>query len=235
MVTHAVNIPVPDPSVITSQEIAKAKAELRDEYNVLMHANETARELIRQVLETRLDSMDRASVVLSENVNRVPTLLDRESSRLEKLFEEKLFGMITKFDGIQVQFRERDIRTDQDKIAATTAVNAALQAQKEAAGAQNEANAAAITKSENSFTKEIDGLKSLINTVRDAIQSDVGNLKQRLDRGEGSDSGHGAAQASMIAIAAVLISLVVGGFTIFQGSHNYGGVLIPSPANIQTH
>jgi len=212
------NIPIPDPSLITAQEIAKARGELREEYKtaiaVITDKAENALNLTRQVIETRLNAMDTAAQLLSENVNRVPTFLDRESSRLEKLFEEKLTGMQTKFDGIQLQFRERDIRTDQDKIAASTAVNAALQAQKEAAGAQNESNAAAITKSENSFTKEIDGLKSLINTVRDAIQSDVANLTGRLDRGEGITTGGKEMRSEHRLDTGQLIAWIVAGCAI---------------------
>src|SRR5208283_4531325 len=104
--------------------------------------------------------------------------ISSEASRLETLFNQKLDGMVIRFDSIQTQFKERDIRTDQDKIAASTAVDAALQA-------QNEANAAAITKSESAFTKQIDGLKDLIEAVRNVISSDVNNIKSRLDRGEG--------------------------------------------------
>ena len=46
------------------------------------------------------------------------------------------------------QFAERDKRTEQLSLADKTAIAAALQAQKEAAGAQNESNTAAINKME---------------------------------------------------------------------------------------
>jgi hypothetical protein len=40
--------------------------------------------------KTRLDDMDKASVLVSDNLNRFPTLLDREAARLATLFDEKL-------------------------------------------------------------------------------------------------------------------------------------------------
>lgn len=46
-----------------------------------------------------------------------------------------------------------------------------------------------IAKSESSATKEIDGLKTLISTTRDATAADIANLTGRLDRGEGGDRG----------------------------------------------
>jgi hypothetical protein len=198
------NIPIPDPSAITTEQIGKAKTELRSEFVAAVAA-------LQSIIQTRLDAMDKAAAVAEQNINRVPTTLDREAGKLKELFEEKFLTSAKAFDtvlqshgrevsrlqelinerfnGIQIQFRERDIRTDQDKLAATTAVNAALQAQKEAAGAQNVANAAAITKSENGFTKEIDGLKELINTTRDAINNQIANLTGRFDRGEGNVTG----------------------------------------------
>lgn len=187
------NIPVPDPSEITSREITRAKAELKIQFDDAIAA---LREFIgltassnKEIIESRLGGMDKTHVLLQDEVRRSIDVIGQESRRLEMLFDEKLNGILTRFDGIAVQFRERDIRTDQDKIAASTAVNAALQAQKEAAGAQNESNAAAITKSENSFTKEIDGLKALIATTKDSINSQIGNLTGRLDRGEGGNAG----------------------------------------------
>ena len=173
---------------------------------------------LKEQISTRIDAIDRASIVLAESLNRVPTLLEREVIRIGDVINEKFssinallierdslsdekFSSITsefvyhnklndeKFSSIQQQFRERDVRTDQDKMAATTAVNAALQAQKEAAGAQNIANAAAINKSETGFTKEIDGLKLLNATTKDAMTAQINNVNSRMDRGEGAING----------------------------------------------
>ncbi len=229
------NIPIPDPTEITAREIAKVKVELRDDFkSEIEHLRDSltvARQLNKDVINGRLDAVDRATALLHENTSRFPTILDKELANLNSLFDEKLNGILTRFDGIAVQFRERDIRTDQDKIAASTAVNAALQAQKEAAGAQNESNAAAITKSENSFTKEIDGLKALIATTKDSINSQIQNLTGRMDRGEGGSQGVRQSNATMISIAAVGISVLSIIAALYIGSsHSTNGA--PGPAAI---
>jgi cobalamin biosynthesis Mg chelatase CobN len=173
------NIPIPDPTLITAQEIARAKVELREEFKTALQSlrdlTQNARESQLLTITTRLDGMDRIASML-------PQSLEREALRLERLFEEK-------FNTIQLQFRELNIRLEQDRTAATTAVNAALAAQKEAAQAQNQSNSAAIAKSENSFTKEIDSLRTLITATKEGITADIINLTGRMDRGEGGFQG----------------------------------------------
>jgi hypothetical protein len=153
------SIPVPDPTVLTTQAIDARVTELQ------------------KLLEARLDGYDRATKLLEDNVNRVPTLLDREIAQTTALSAEK-------FAGIDQRFRERDVRTDQDKAASTTAVNAALSAQKEAAQAQEVSNETAINKSEAGFTKEIDGLKVLMGTNKDSTNIQINDLIARLNRSE---------------------------------------------------
>lgn len=169
------NIPIPDPSIITTEQIERAKTELRQEYQHRLEA-------LDKIVQTRLDGIDRASVLLDANVNRVPTLLDRVTAQIKELFDEK-------FVSIQKQLAERDVRAENDKVAAQTAVNAALQAQKEAAAAQNEANSAAITKSEAATIKQIDGIQQFIKSSNDATNDRIADLKGRLDRGEGAAKG----------------------------------------------
>ncbi len=172
------NVPIPDPSVITAQEIAKAKLELREEFTTarvaqreLLDANSKAR---HDILLARLDAMDKASVLLEANVTRVPTMLDREASRLEKLFDERLSSISVALDGIQRQFHELDIRSTHAKMASDTAISTAFQAAKEAVSTQNETTKAAAAKSEASFTKEIDNIKSRVD-----------GLSARQDRNDG--------------------------------------------------
>ena len=59
---------------------------------------------------------------------------------LQLLLESKITGKdniyAEKFSSIQTQFKERDVRTDQTASQVKLAVDAALQAQKEAAGEQ---------------------------------------------------------------------------------------------------
>jgi hypothetical protein len=88
-----------------------------------------------------------------------------------------------------LQFAERDVRLDQASIATKIAVDAALQAQKEAANATNVSNTAAIAKSELNTTKLIDGIVALLNSTVKATDEKISDLKGRLDRGEGNTIG----------------------------------------------
>lgn len=191
------NIPIPDPSLITAQEIAKAKAELRNEFALaLAGLRETliaARDGYIATINARLDGIEKASALLDGNLGKVPSALDREASRLERLLEEKVANIHILFDNVSTRFVERDLRFNQDKAAVAASIEAALRAQKDAARAQNDGIAATFAKSESSFTKEIDSLKALINATRDTITANVVNLTGRLDRGEGGQ--HGARQA----------------------------------------
>ena len=153
------SIPVPDPTVLTTQAIDARVIQLQ------------------RLLEARLDGYDRATKLLEDNVNRVPTLLDREIAQTSALSAEK-------FAGIDQRFKDLGARTDQDKAASTTAVNAALSAQKEAAAAQEVSNETAINKSEAGFTKEIDGLKTLMGTNKDSTNIQINDLIARLNRSE---------------------------------------------------
>jgi hypothetical protein len=139
-------------------------------------------ECAAEITQVRLDGMDKAIVLFTENLTRVPTETDKQVSHLKELHNEK-------FDSIQNQFVERDERTEQAAIATKIAVDAALQAQKEAAGAQNESNAAAISKSEVATAKQIDSIVALLNSNSNAINDKIAVLNGRLDRGEGVDRG----------------------------------------------
>jgi hypothetical protein len=196
------NIPVPDPSAITTDQINRAKVELRDEYKFAISA-------LDEVLRTRLDAMDKATILSNNNIASIPTGVDRQVAHLSDLHEEK-------FTSIQKQFDERDIRSQASENAAKVAVNAALQAQKEAASAQNDANAAAITKSEAATVKQIDGILALLASNTKAIDEKIASINGRLDRGEGGDTTHKNNQTTLLAVAALFVSIIVGGFAIVR-------------------
>lgn len=187
------NIPVPDPSALTSELIRSNVVQLRHEFDVAISANTRLREAQFDALRVRLNAMDRATEILTESNNRVPTILDRETLRLERLFAER-------FESVALQFKERDVRATAMETAAkeaqaalstaaTTAVNAALQAQKESAFATQQSNAEAIRKSELGFTNEITSLKFLINATKETLTGALGDLRSRIDTGGGTTVG----------------------------------------------
>src|SRR5271163_46358 len=98
--------PVPDPTLLTTQQLLRELSTLRE------------------LIFTRLDAMDRATSLLSETVNRTPTVVQTEISHVRELTGER-------FTAIDQQFRERDIRTEKADKASKEALDAALLSAKE--------------------------------------------------------------------------------------------------------
>ena len=173
--------PVPDPTLLTGQMIAREV------------------QMLRELLETRLDAMDRAMIVFNDNITRVPTDVDKQVGHLKELHEEK-------FAGVQKQFSERDVRVESSSRDNKVAIDAALQAAKEAVGQQTQASDRAIAKSEAGTTKQMDQLGVQIQTETKALDGKIGDLKERLTLIEGRGSGI----ASSWAVGAALIGMALG-------------------------
>jgi hypothetical protein len=192
--------PVPDPTTLTTEQ-------LRRELSAL-----------REIITARLDGYDRATQLLSETVNRTPTIVQTEISHVRELMTEKLGSLggqaEEKFASIEKQFEERDVRTSQAATAAGEALKAALQAAKEAVFEQAQAAAKAADKTELSTTKQIDLIQGQIKTLGDSFTDKIDDLKGRIDRGEGSTSGAAGSRTerrldygTLIAAVAILVSL----------------------------
>lgn len=137
---------------------------------------------LRDLIISRIESMDKAALVLADNVNRVPTLLDRETARLLALFEERT-------GNIRHLLVDRDDQAKQDKATAAAAVETALTSLRELLFLQNSATTAAIAKSESATSNDLESLSKVITSTKDGISNDINNLKQRLDRSEGAYTG----------------------------------------------
>lgn len=219
--------PRPDPTLLTTQQLLREITSLRE-------LNEVQLGSLTEKFTTRLDGMDLATKLLSETVNRTPTQIQSEITHVRELIEEKFLSMTKVSDerlaGIALQFAERDVRTDQAATASASALAAALQAAKEAVFEQAQAAAKAAEKTELSFTKQIDQIQLQIKTIGDGFSDRIGELKERIDRGEGGQQGTLAAHAEvrenktlansgtaillqmligLVAVAALIVSIVV--------------------------
>jgi hypothetical protein len=182
-----------DPTELTTAQLAHGLNNLRDLLNTridaLMQVHNSEASGLLKTIETRIDAMDKATELLRENISIVPTEMDRQVSHLREFMvariESTQVARDERFHSIDLQFRERDTRTDQSSRDSKVAVDAALQAAKEAVGEQNKSSALAIAKSETSTTKQIDQLQTLIQTNNDATNDKINDIKARLDRGEG--------------------------------------------------
>jgi len=208
-------VPVPDPTKLTTEQLRReldnATEEIRREIEsvrlllstrleaevravkaefsevkgllgVVGPSRDAAVDALQSLIEARLNALEAKLRLTFEEVRTIPTETRAEIAHLRELHEEK-------FRGIELQFAERDTRGDQEKKASKEALDAALLAQKESVAQQNDANTTAATKSETSFTKQIDQIGTLIATLEKSLTDRITELKERIDRGEGSNSG----------------------------------------------
>lgn len=190
-------VPRPDPTLLTTQQLLREMGALREVIG-----------LTEQALHARMEAMDKAIVLLQTIIDRLPRMMEEKIDALQRVHEEK-------FKSIGTQFQERDTRTDKMAEATSTAIAAALQAAKEAVGAQNTSSAAAITKSEMATDKRIEQLGTLIAAGAKTSDEKIGDIKDRLTRIEGNQAGvrdqktEGQAGSNQaVGIAAIVISAV---------------------------
>ena len=171
--------PVPDPTVLTTQQLLREI------------------QALKELLESRLNSYDKAILLLQDLANRQPSI-----SEVVAKFEEK-------FRGIETQFKERDIRVEQTAKESKVAVDAAFSAQKEAVSEQNKSGAAAIAKSEATTTKQIDAIVLLIQANTKAADEKFDDVKNRLTAIEGRSQAYSQG-FGWIATAVGIIAAVIG-------------------------
>jgi hypothetical protein len=202
--------PVPDPTTLTTEQ-------LRRELSAL-----------REIITARLDGYDTATSLLSETVNRTPTIIQTEIAHVRELMTEKLTSLggsaEEKFRSIEKQFEERDVRTNQAATAAGEALKAALQAAKEAVFEQAQAAAKAADKTELSTTKQIDLIQNQIKTLGDSFTDKIDDLKGRIDRGEGASGGASDYRAErrldsgqVLQVLGLLVAIGVALFAVVHG------------------
>lgn len=172
---------------------------------------------LKEIIYTRLDGMDRAIVVFSDNMTRAPTEVDRQINHLRMLLTQRFEVDQEKFSSVQTQFNERDVRTEQTAKDSKVAVDAALQAAKEAVGKQQEASDRAIAKAEAATAKQIDQIGVLIATNNKAIDDKVNDLKERMAVITGQDVGKQTAvvtqqtsNTSLVGIVSLVIGSLIG-------------------------
>ena len=149
--------PDPDPTLLTTENLRREIANLKELLEAMIRSGDAAREALHGLI----------------------------------ISEIKVLSSVTdqRFESIATQFAERDKRTEQLSLADKTAIAAALQAQKEAAGATNESNSVALAKMENNFTKLIDQGQTLLQSVAKNMDDKINDLKSRIDTGEGQSKG----------------------------------------------
>ena len=200
-----VSRPDPDPTTLTTQALYREINQVQ----ALLHSE---MEGLSGRLDARITSVDHGLDRIRLLVDREPETTTQLVNNLKSVHEEKL-------SSIQVQFIERDVRTEQTSRDSKVAVDAALQAAKEAVEKQNASSALAIAKSESATTKQIDTQGILITTATTSLNeridaasatmnSKIDDLKDRLNRMEGGQTGGHQVWGYIIGIAGTMVALV---------------------------
>ena len=232
------SVPAPDPTSLTTDMSDRLREEMQRELTSLgdrITDRFIAMESTIIKLEDRLNEhWDLITKELEESVTERKYALEHAAQTIDAALSASTKLNEEKFKSIQTQFSERDVRTEQAATGTKLAVDAALQAQKEAAGTQNESNNASIAKSEALFVKQldgqstlfdkrIDGLSALVVSQVAGLNDKIADLKGRQDRGEGTDNGvnvsHISRQsdsnnmalsiAAIVAIASLVLAFVM--------------------------
>lgn len=197
--------PVPDPTQLTNELVEKANAALK------------------AVIEARLAAIDAQIALLQADIRSRPAEIEHSITHLERLHDQKFATVAEQFSSVQKQFNERDERSRDAKIASDTAVSAALQAQKEAAGESAKSFALSIDKSERATLEQITQQRSQIQSSTTNLDGKIDDLKERVTRIEGAAVGIVSAKTEqvtthtaisqnvgiLVAIAAVVLTALI--------------------------
>ncbi len=228
-------VPIPDPTILTTQallrEIAALKELVTTELECLRRTVDLADRRIEDVMMHRFERVDiqlaerdKVSMVAADNASTAINAALQTAKDAVEAQNRLVLARLDKsdsvsserFDRIDVQFIERDKRTEQLSLASSTAIAAALQAAKEAVGEQNRSSALAIAKSENSTTEALRQLQTLFQTASKGTDDKINDLKGRLDRGEGMHTGSGAVWGAVAVIITIIIAAATLGILLVR-------------------
>ena len=212
-------IPVLDPARLTTQVVDRAIS------------------AFREVIEARLIGMDRAIAVIADQVDRLPADaatkcdelradINRQMLALRELIMSQIenvrSGSADKFDSINGRFRERDAQLEQAAREGRISLDSALAAAKDAVSEHNKSNERAIEKAETATQKQIEAMLQLMTTSSRSLEERIGDLKTRLDRGEGQDTASTEARSERrvdvgsiiqaVAVMATIAGLIIVAF-----------------------
>jgi hypothetical protein len=149
--------PDPDPTLLTTQALLREIGSLKE------------------LFDTRFDGVEHTVEMMQKSLDLVHIMIDEKVKNLKDLTDEK-------FAGVDKRFSEARYLTEQTSRNDKLALDAALQAQKEDVGKQNDSNNASISKTEVLFTKQIDGLNDKIDDIKSRF---IANDSQSKGKSEG--------------------------------------------------
>lgn len=158
------SVPVPDPTVLTTQQLIQRIGDLKELVEVKMGGE-------MSTIRARLDGMDEAILMRYAAVEKFPIVIEEKVANLRVLHEER-------FNSVAKQFQERDTRSDQAQAAGTKAIDAAFKA----AGDASQLQALQVKDQYKSLT-------DLFSQANNAASDKINALDRRLTSLEGQRQG----------------------------------------------
>jgi len=182
--------PIPDPTILTGALVSEATDQMRRE----LAAAVAVLQAELRTRDQRFEGMDKAVVILREDVNRVPTILQIEIGHLKELQTTHTADL----KELVKEIIAREVKGIGDQITGRdTALAAALKAAQDAVAQQNTANGLAIDKAQAATKEAQTAANELFRTRSDQLSAGVDDLRSRLDRLEAGGIGATAAKVEV--------------------------------------
>lgn len=170
---------------------------------------------LKELLLSQITGIQKSIEVAHDDLVRVPTDVQKQVANLKELHDEK-------FRSIQVQFAERDTRTEQKDRDTKIAIDAAFQSASTAVGKSETGTGKQIEQLQTLIQTEVRGLRDQISDSKETFSGQVNDLKERTARlesgGIGKDVGKAQQQESTkYIIGIIVIVLAVLGFVVGRG------------------
>lgn len=165
----------PDPSTLTTQQILREVAALKE------------------LVMVRLDAMDKAVEVFNENLTRVPTETQKSVTALSDLIHQRFLTQNALVEGYRLQYMEKfgdmnrvhaqqeDIRLEQ-KSDGQKSIDSALNATNDALRESKAAADAALAKTESGFKDQINSQYATVTATLNATTNLVNDVRTRVDK-----------------------------------------------------
>jgi len=183
------NVPRPDPTRLTTDQLRREIKSVKEMVDIKLDGMSDVRDAKFEIVTTRLSEMDKAIILLQTITNKTPEFVRDQVGQLKDVHNEKFQGMASTFAEKIASLA--DVTTQQFKSVADQfaekdkAVGVGLQTQSASAAAQQASNNEATAKMEANFTKLLDQGRDLLAEVRRNTDTQINDIKSRLDKGEG--------------------------------------------------